>query len=206
MPFVTEEIWQTARCDASPDALTPAAEGSIALSRYPLPNPAHRDQQAEADMGMVMEITNQIRSWRAQLGLPPQQKISVTIAGDIEKQHVLKQVEYGVKGLARLEKIEYAAANCPTPDKALTATVQGVQVILPLAGAIEDPQAQLTRLQKKMDDLQKNKQRSEGKLGSEKFVANAKPEIVEEERRRLAETEEQMAHLREQMALFEGLL
>jgi valyl-tRNA synthetase len=208
MPFVTEEIWQTSRCDASPDAATPPAEGSIAVSQYPLPNPAHRDPQAEADMGMVMEITNQIRSWRAQLGLPPQQKISVTIAGETEKQHVLGQVEHGMKALARLEKIEYVASGAAgsSEDKALTAMIQGVQVILPLAGAIEDPQAQLTRLQKKMDDLQKNKQRSEGKLSSEKFVANAKPEIVAEERRRLAETEEQMAHLREQMALFEGLL
>ena len=208
MPFVTEEIWQTSRCDASPDALTPAAEGSIALSQYPLPNLAHRDLQAEADMGMVMEITNQIRSWRSQLGLPPQQKITVLVSGEASRQEVLKQVEHGVRALARLDKIEYAAAGCALPeaDKALTAMIQGVQVILPLANAIEDPQAQLDRLNKKMAELEKNKQRSEGKLASEKFVANAKPEIVEEERRRLAETEEQMAHLREQMALFEGLL
>ena len=208
MPFVTEEIWQTARCDASPDAQTPSAEGSLALAPYPLPNPAHRDPQAEADMAMVMEITNQIRSWRAQLALPPQQKITVLIAGETARQHVLKQVEHGVRALARLDKIEYVGESCPTheADKALSAVIQGVQVILPLAGAVEDPQAQLTRLQKKMGELEKNKQRSEGKLGSEKFVANAKPEVVAEERRRLADAEEQIAKLGEQIALFEGLL
>jgi valyl-tRNA synthetase len=117
-------------------------------------------------------------------------------------------VEHGIKALARLEGIDYTSGSAggSPAEKALTATVQGVQVILPLAGAIEDPGAQLERLNKKMAELEKNKQRSEGKLGSEKFVTNAKPEVVEEERRRLAEAEEQMAHLREQMALFEGLL
>jgi len=40
MPFVTEEIWQTSRCDASPDPATPPAEGSLSLAQYPPPNPA----------------------------------------------------------------------------------------------------------------------------------------------------------------------
>ena len=79
-------------------------------------------------------------------------------------------------------------------------------MILPLAGAIEDPQAQFDRLNKRLADLERDKQRAEGKLGNEKFVQNAKPEIVQQERERLAETEAQIVHLNEQKALFEGLL
>jgi valyl-tRNA synthetase len=203
MPFITEEIWQ----------LGGFGEGSISLAPYPTGNPAHRDPEAERQMGMVMEITNQIRSWRAQLGLQPQQKISVQLAADEAATAVLREVEHGMKALARLEAVEYLAGETPAPRgagdpaaKALTATVQGVTIILPLAGAIEDPQAQLDRLHKRMADLEKDKQRAAGKLSNDKFVANAKPEIVAQERERLAEIEAQMAHLHEQMALFESLL
>ncbi|MEN6641910.1 MAG: valine--tRNA ligase, partial [Armatimonadia bacterium] len=125
MPFVTEEIWQLAE----------PGKGSIALADYPLGNPAHRNPKAEAGMAMVMDITNQIRSWRSQLALQPHQKIKVRLVASEEKQAVLQQVEHGMKALARLEAVEYAEAA--GEEKALTAMVQGVQVVLPLAGAIE---------------------------------------------------------------------
>ena len=208
MPFITEEIWQTSRCDARVGGFVPepapAAEGSIALAAYPTANAAHRDPEAERQMGMVMEITNQIRSWRAQLGLPPQQKISIHLIADEAAAATLREVEHGMKALARLETVEYAPLA--TDEKALTATIQSVTVILPLAGAIEDPQGQLDRLSKRLADLEKDRQRALGKLGNDKFVQNAKPEIVQQERERLAETEAQVAHLNEQKALFEGLL
>ncbi|MEN6401805.1 MAG: valine--tRNA ligase [Armatimonadia bacterium] len=194
MPFVTEEIWQLAE----------PGKGSIALADYPLGNPAHRNPKAEAGMAMVMDITNQIRSWRSQLALQPHQKIKVRLVASAEKQAVIKQVEHGIKALARLEEVEYAEAA--GEEKALTAMVQGVQVVLPLAGAIEDPAAQLARLNKRLGELEKDKQRAEGKLANEKFVANAKPEIVEQERARLVAIEEQVGAVKEQVALFEGLV
>ena len=195
MPFITEEIWQ----------LGGLGEGSIAVAPYPTAEAADRDDEAERQMGMVMEITNQIRSWRAQLGLPPQQKISVHLVADAQAEVVLRGATVG--GVTDPDQSRSVTApTCPSTDKALTAIVQGVTVILPLAGAIEDPQAQLDRLNKRLADLERDKQRAEGKLGNEKFVQNAKPEIVQQERERLAETEAQIVHLNEQKALFEGLL
>lgn len=198
MPFITEEIWQ----------LGGFSQGSIAIAPYPTDNPAHRDPESERQMGMVMELTNQIRSWRAQLALPPQQKISIRLVADEEAAAVVREVEHGVKALARLEAIEYLAAGSRSYEagKALTATVQGVTVTLPLAGTIEDPQSHLDRLSKRLAELAKDKQRSEGKLANERFVQNAKPEIVAQELQRLAEIEEQLAHLQEQKDLFESLL
>ena len=84
--------------------------------------------------------------------------------------------------------------------------IQGVIVILPLAGAIDDPQAQLDRLHKRLADLEKDKQRAEAKLSNDKFVQNAKPEIVQQEHERLTEIEAQIAHLQEQAELFTSLL
>ncbi|MEN6644368.1 MAG: hypothetical protein ABFE08_18155, partial [Armatimonadia bacterium] len=65
---------------------------------------------------------------------------------------------------------------------------------------------QLARLSKRLGELEKDKQRAEGKLANEKFVANAKPEIVEQERARLVTIEEQIGVVKEQVALFEGLV
>lgn len=213
MPFITEEIWQ----------LGQFGSGSIAVAPYPQSTPAHRDPAAEQQMALVMEITNQIRSWRALLGVPPQQWLKVQLAADEAAQALLQEVEAGVKALARLEKIEYlapdslmaatstdtetpAAATAPSGSQALTASIHGVTIILPLAGAIPDLEEQLKRLNKRWEELQRDKQGLESRLNNEKFIAKAPPEVVEEHRERLADIEAQLAHLQEQKTLFESLL
>jgi len=60
---------------------------------------------------------------------------------------------------------------------------------------ISDDAAERTRAEKSLADLQKQIKGKQGKLGNEKFVANAKPEIVEAERARLAAMLEQQTSL-----------
>ena len=79
--------------------------------------------------------------------------------------------------------------------------VLGAQVIvgeatfcLPL-GSLIDLSAETARLEKAMAKCQSEIDRVLAKLSNEKFVANAKPELVEAERERLAEFEQQKSSL-----------
>jgi valyl-tRNA synthetase len=52
-------------------------------------------------------------------------------------------------------------------------------------------------LDKEIEKVQKEVGKCRGKLGNEKFVANAKPEVVEVERGRLSEWEGKLEQLQE---------
>lgn len=70
------------------------------------------------------------------------------------------------------------------------------ELFMPLDGLI-DVEAEKARLDKEIEKIQKEVGKSKAKLGNEKFVANAKPEVVEVERERLAEWEVKLAQLQE---------
>jgi valyl-tRNA synthetase len=70
------------------------------------------------------------------------------------------------------------------------------ELFMPLEGLV-DVEAEKARLDKEIEKIQKEVGKSKGKLGNEKFVANAKPEVVAIERERLAEWEGKLAQLQE---------
>lgn len=70
------------------------------------------------------------------------------------------------------------------------------ELFMPLDGLI-DVDAEKARLDKEIEKIQKEVGKSRGKLGNEKFVTNAKPEVVAVERERLAEWEGKLAQLQE---------
>ena len=73
------------------------------------------------------------------------------------------------------------------------------ELFMPLDGLI-DVAAEKARLDKEIEKIQKEVNKCQGKLGNEKFVANAKPEVVEVERARLAEWEVKLEQLKEMQA------
>ena len=62
-------------------------------------------------------------------------------------------------------------------------------------GNLIDLGAEKARLEKAIEKAKAEAGRIQGKLSNEKFVANAKPEVVEAERERFAELEQQLASL-----------
>ena len=63
------------------------------------------------------------------------------------------------------------------------------------AAFLIDLAAEKARLEKAIDKAKAEAARIQGKLSNEKFVANAKPDVVEAERERFTELEQQLASL-----------
>jgi valyl-tRNA synthetase len=61
-----------------------------------------------------------------------------------------------------------------------------------------DKNAELARLQKEIDKLQKDCERQQGKLSNDSFVAKAPPDVIAKEREKLADNERTLQKLREQ--------
>lgn len=72
--------------------------------------------------------------------------------------------------------------------------VRGTLAALPLEGII-DFAAEKSRLHKEVERLSSDAKKIEAKLGNPDFVSRAPEEVVEENRERLAETEERRGKL-----------
>ena len=72
------------------------------------------------------------------------------------------------------------------------------EVYLPLEGLV-DLGAEKKRIESEIAKVKKELARSEGMLGNPKFVENAKPEVVQQERERLKEWQEKMGQLKEHL-------
>ena len=96
-----------------------------------------------------------------------------------------------IKRLARVEDISFAEV---APKGAAQMVIGEATACLPL-GSLIDLDAEKNRLEKAQAKNKVEIDRIVGKLGNEKFVANAKPEVVEAERERLAELEREKANL-----------
>ena len=70
-------------------------------------------------------------------------------------------------------------------------------MLIPLAGII-DKQAELGRLQKKIQKLEQDAQRINAKLANENFVSRAPEDVVCKEKSKLADTESALSSLRGQ--------
>ncbi len=85
-------------------------------------------------------------------------------------------------------------ATLPAPTKSITLAAAGVTVYLPLAGLV-DLQAERKRLQKEIDNIDKQMQRITGLLGNAGFTAKAPADLIERERSKLSELQGQRGQL-----------
>ena len=84
-------------------------------------------------------------------------------------------------------------------DNAVSVVIPGAVVYLPLEDLV-DFQKEKERLMKEKEKLTKELARSKGMLSNERFLNNAKPEKVQEEKEKLAKYEQMMAQVEERLA------
>ena len=70
-----------------------------------------------------------------------------------------------------------------------------VEIYLPLAGML-DIAKELERIDKEIAQAEQERDRLQGKLANQNFIARAKPEVVEKEREKLMALEERLTNLR----------
>ncbi|MFH1058003.1 MAG: valine--tRNA ligase [Pseudomonadota bacterium] len=195
MPFVTEELWQR----------LPGAAGSIMAAPWPEGDPAERDEAAEADMELLMAVIGAVRNIRGEMGLSPGQALpSVLMPHDAHAGAVLRAQAERVKALAKLSKLDWAAAG-EVPAKAAGAAVSGLTVYVPLAGLV-DFAAEVARLEKEIAKLVKEAEPSRKKLYNEGFLQKAPAEVVEKEKAKVAEADNKLERLRENLARMQSFL
>jgi valyl-tRNA synthetase len=186
IPFITEELWQTAGPLAGKTGTT------ISLQPYPSPDMAKRDPAATTQVATLQALVESVRSLRSEMGLAPGQKVGAFVAGDLSGVGVAALTDY-LKALARLSAVELVAELPQRP-----APVQVVGHTRVMLDVKVDIAAERERIGKEVGRVEGEIAKAEAKLGNAGFVARAPAPVVEQERARLAAFKTTLDQLREQ--------
>ncbi|MDQ9819976.1 valine--tRNA ligase [Acinetobacter bereziniae] len=192
MPFLTEEIWQTLA------PMIGLRGETIMLAQYPVPNPERINEQAEADMLGLQGLIGAVRNIRGEMGLGNVRLLPVLLQNttDAEKAQIAR-IEPLFKALAKVESITFLT-DAEQPPLSSSSVVGRISVFVPMKGLI-DPKAELGRLQKDLDKVQKQHDQIASKLANEGFVAKAPAAVVEGEKAKLAEFVDQLVKIKANM-------
>jgi len=182
MPFITEELWKG------------TAERPEMLVTTDWPDYGDlSDADAEAEIGWIRAMIEEIRSVRSEMNVPGSAKTGlVLVAADDQTRQRFEDNRALVERLARVENVTYADA---VPEGAVTLGLAGATICLPLAGLV-DVKAEEARLDKALAKLAKEIGGLNSKLRNETFLAKAPEDIVAEQRDRLAAAEAEADKLR----------
>jgi len=182
MPFITEEIWQRIA------PLAGVAGQSIVVAPWPEAARFPADAAAEAEMSWVMQAVLGIRQIRGEMDIAPSRRVPVLLQNAGERDLALAQQHRALLAhLAGLTSVRALGAT-EAPPPAAAAVVGELSLLVPMQGLIE-PASELQRLERRVQKIEQELGKSRAKLANDHFVHNAPPDVVAQERQRLAERE-----------------
>ncbi len=197
IPFVTAELWSRLPVPAG----TTRADDLI-VARWPEPMARWESDDAERGMAAFQELIVEVRRLRKEYGIPEGGRVAIHVWGGSDGFPALVRDQIpALEQLARVNRIHTEAGHGVGAHAVLKS---GVEVFLPLEGVI-DLERERARLREEIAKLQGLHAGTSKKLENEAFVARAPAEVVQKERDRLAQLEEQRSKLGEKLATLEGV-
>ena len=186
MPFITEEIWQRVK------PFVNSTSATIMLAPYPRAEDfPTADTDVIGGIDTLMGLITAARTFRSNMNISPGKALPAILLSDQESAlRSIKANEGLLAKIAKLSHIEWATSDHPLPTSTQL-LVNGVTLCIPLAGVI-DIEAELTRISKHCDQLTTEIKRVSTKLANPNFADRAPTEIVELERAKLTQYQEQL--------------
>ena len=196
MPYITEELW------AELGKAGPARESLLIGAEWPALPDSFVDAEAEAEIGWLVDLVTEVRALRGEMNVPPSAKPPLTfVSPDAAGAERIARHRDLILTLARVSSLDTADA---APAGAVTLVAGGTTVALSLAGII-DLAAERRRLEKEIAAFDSDIGHVNKKLGNPNFVSRAAPEVVEEQRAKLAEAEAGKTRLQAALTRLERL-
>jgi len=195
-PFLSEALWAEV-----PESLR-GGEDMLMVASWPSIDAVLKDSSAEAHFAQIQDAVRAIRNVRSLLETPSGDKpVAVVVCGDADSAANFEQHKDLVNFLARLDGLK-VRNDGSKPSSHGTDVFRGGSVFLPFTDDT-DPAKLRGSLEKKLKKVEGGMRAIDGKLGNEKFLANADPDVVASERERRALLEAELATLQ---ANLEGLV
>ncbi len=179
IPFISEEIWQN---------LAPRDENdSICIQSFPQGGEASAD--ILADFEILSDLVTWIRNTRQSKQLSPKESLPLSVKTRQKERY--SNLGSLIRKLANISTIAYSEEV-----SGLTHVIRGDEFGLDLGSRLDAGQEK-ENLHKELEYAKGFRQSVQAKLSNERFVANAKPEVVEREKAKLADAESRIQAIKE---------
>ena len=187
IPFITEELWQTVApmCDAK-------TADSIMLARFPEADREQIVQTTFEQMTVLQDLIGTVRNLRGEMGIQPNVKAPLFVESADDLADYLKYLPM----MTRLTEARQVAA-LPESEDAPVAVCNGARLMLKVE---IDKAAETARLSKEAEKLQKALDKLNAKLSKPGYTEKAPAHLVEKDKADLAELEDKMAKVQNQLA------
>ena len=183
MPHITEKIWQLIPNvkDNENDALI--------RSDFPVYNDKLSYPKESKEMEVVFETIKSLRNLRQSFNINVGVSIDIIVDAAKNELDIFKSIEAYIKRLAKVNEISYDLEKAKD-KKCANCVVANSKLIVPLDNLInfED---EIARQNKKLLKLTNEKKSLEARLNNEKFMQNAKQELIEQTKLRIDEISSQ---------------
>ena len=184
MPFITEELWQ---------ALQERGTGESIMTVLQ-PMSGERDKDLLAGIEEAKQVIAVVRTIRLEKNIPNRDTLELQVIGKHDERY-----NSVITKMCNLSSFTSIAEKEPGAAGFMVGTTE---YSVPLPEKV-DVAAELQKLKTELDYTEGFLLSVSRKLGNERFVQNANPEIVENERRKQADAESKIASLKENIAALE---
>ena len=176
MPHITEEIWSTFEDDLLINNTWPEVEG--------------KELNPEAnDVENLKEVISQIRNFKATYQLKNKEILKLNSSKDVSP--------WFTKQLENIGNVELNLNSPEDKDKKQVVFQSGNYEFYLLAEDYIDIDVEIKKLDKKIEDLSKTLAVSRSRLENDKFIKNAKEELIEKEKQNVVEVENEIELLKQ---------
>jgi valyl-tRNA synthetase len=186
MPFISEELWHLIKERKAKECLIVAAWPKVIAP----------DKKLLNGFSVAMEVIQQIRNIRKQKNISPKESLELFMKKDAAFNPQFNSV---IMRLCNLKNFSIAEK----PANAFSFLINQFEFYLPLSGSI-DVNAERERLKKELEYNQGFLKSVQSKLANERFIANAKPEVLANEKKKLADAESKIRAIEEQLGQLAG--
>lgn len=184
MPFLTEEIWQLIKQRTKDEALI--------ISSWP--ETKSFNSKLISDFENTIELISGIRTIRKDKNIPFKDTIELKIVNNDKATTYFDSV---VTKLGNIKTLEYVSDKVAG---ALSFRVKSNEYFIPITGNI-DVATEIKKMEEELNYIKGFLKSVQNKLSNEKFVANAKHEIIENERNKEADALAKINTLEQSLAV-----
>ncbi|WP_417337322.1 valine--tRNA ligase [Halobacteriovorax marinus] len=194
-PFITEELWSY---------LKDSEEDLLIIQEYPEYSDELNFESDQDLMNKFIEVITSLRNLRSSLNLKPKEEISASLFSDHKELRDFFEANVnGFSDLARVKELKVQDKSSQKPAKSVMKATTHTEVFIPLDGSI-DLTEQIQKLEKDLAKTQKELDKLDKKLSNEKFISNAKEEVIAKVKEEHAELLEKKSSITENLENFKS--
>ncbi len=195
MPFITEELYQH---------ISERGDGESVMTSHLIINaPEEKDANLIAQYEEAKAIISGVRAVRQSKNIAQREPLALEVVlAQADARNITRCPALGpiIKKMAGLSEISYVTSKSDSTVSFLAGTTEYAVPI----GSLIDVEAEKEKLEAQLKHLEGFLAGVMKKLSNERFLQNAKPEVVALERKKQSDSEEKIAALKESLAKLSG--